>query len=128
MDSKEYIQNALVTESQDFETIADRMTDKLTIRGLHAALGLVTEAAEFADVFKKYLFYGKPIDWVNLGEESGDLFWYLAIMHDVMGKDNFDSTLATNIAKLKSRYGDKFTDSAAINRDTISERKILENE
>ena len=33
----------------------------------------------------------------------------------------------TNIEKLKARYGDKFTEAAALNRDLETERKILEN-
>lgn len=31
-----------------------------------------------------------------------------------------------NIAKLAARYGDKYSDFAAINRDTAAERKVLE--
>lgn len=127
MKDKEYIENALKTESLDFAAIGERMTEEKTIRGLHSALGMVTEAAEFADVFKKHLFYGKPIDWVNLEEEAGDLFWYLAIMADVLGKDVFDSILNKNIAKLAKRYeNQKFSTAAAVNRDLTAEREILE--
>ena len=32
----------------------------------------------------------------------------------------------TNIAKLKARYGDKFTEQAASERDLDTEREILE--
>ena len=35
--------------------------------------------------------------------------------------------LTTNINKLAKRYGDKYTDYAALNRDTDSERLVLEN-
>jgi NTP pyrophosphatase (non-canonical NTP hydrolase) len=128
MKDKEYIQNALKTESIEFEAIKTRLTDTKAIRGLHAALGLVTESAEFADVFKKHLFYGKEIDWVNLSEEIGDLFWYIAVMVDVLGKENFDSILQTNVDKLAARYKNQtFTSEGAINRNLESERVILEN-
>lgn len=129
MKDKEYIENALRTESMDFEAIRGRFEDEKTIRAIHASFGLVTEAGEFADVFKKHLFYGKPIDWVNLEEEMGDLFWYLAIFADVLGKDKFDSIMDKNIAKLAKRYANqKFTDTQALGRDLEAERKILESE
>ena len=127
MKDKQYIENALKTESLDFTAINGRLNDEKTVRGLHSALGMVTEAAEFADVFKKHLFYGKEIDWVNLEEEVGDLFWYIAIMVDVFGKDVFDTILQKNIDKLAKRYpNQKFTSESAINRDLEAERNILE--
>lgn len=126
LNSTEYVKDALKTESNDFEAIIGRFSDHSTIRGLHASMGMVTEAAELIDVFKKHLFYGKEIDWINIEEEEGDLFWYLAIMVDVMGQENFDRIMAKNNAKLKSRYGNKFTEQAAINRDLSAERSVLE--
>lgn len=127
MKDKEYIENALKTESLDFEAINERLQNVKTVRGLHSALGIVTEAGELADVFKKHLFYGKEIDWVNLEEEVGDLFWYIAIMTDVLGKEVFESLLQKNIDKLAKRYKNQvFTTDAAINRDVKSERMILE--
>lgn len=46
---------------------------------LHCATGLVTESAELVDAIKKHVFYGKPLDVVNIKEEIGDLLWYIAI-------------------------------------------------
>lgn len=46
---------------------------------LHCATGLVTESAELVDAIKKHVFYGKPLDVVNIKEELGDLLWYVAI-------------------------------------------------
>lgn len=46
---------------------------------LHCATGLVTESAELVDCIKKHVFYGKPLDVVNIKEELGDLLWYIAI-------------------------------------------------
>ena len=50
-------------------------------RILHGAIGMMTEAGEILDIFKKHIFYGKPVDVVHLKEEIGDFFWYLAIWH-----------------------------------------------
>jgi hypothetical protein len=35
--------------------------------------------------------------------------------------------MENNIAKLKARYGEKFSEDRAVNRDLKTERKILEN-
>lgn len=125
MDTKEYVQNALVTESDNFEAISQRMGTPENIRLLHAAIGLATESGEIQDQLKKAIFYGKPLDKVNLAEELGDVFWYMAIMSDALGV-SFAEIMDKNIAKLKARYGAKFTENAALNRDIPAERKILE--
>lgn len=122
--SKKYIDDALKTESRDMGPVLDRVDEK-SIRLIHAGLGLATETAEIQDALKKHIFYGKPLDRVNLAEEMGDVFWYLAILADELGV-SFEDTMDKNIAKLKKRYGDKFTETAAINRDVAAERKILE--
>lgn len=126
MEGKEYVKNALVTESDNFEAISQRMGTQENIRLLHAAIGLCTETGEIQDQLKKAVFYGKPLDKVNLAEELGDVFWYMAIMSDALGV-SFADIMAKNIAKLKTRYGSKFTENAALNRDIPAERKILES-
>lgn len=92
---------------------------------LHGALGIVTEAGEIADAVKKSIFYGKPFDLVNLQEEIGDCFWYLAILAKEAGL-SFEAIMEQNIAKLKARYPDKFTEHHALNRDLEHERNVLE--
>lgn len=120
-----YIKDAIKTESVNFSEIRDRLPDQ-TLRMLHAAIGISTEAGELLDSLKKHIFYGKTIDTVNLSEELGDLFWYMAIMADAMGYDSFDRIMSTNIEKLRARYGDKFSDERAIHRDLGAERSVLE--
>ncbi|MFN5538469.1 MAG: nucleoside triphosphate pyrophosphohydrolase family protein [Candidatus Melainabacteria bacterium] len=124
MKNQEYIKNAIVTESKNYAVVKDRFDEK-NIRLLHALMGLTTEAGESLDALKKHLFYGKPLDEVNLKEEMGDLFWYLAIMADTLGV-SFEEIQERNIEKLKARYGEKFTDEKAINRNLETERSILE--
>lgn len=124
--TKEYIQSALVTESTNFEAIKTRLADENLIRILHAAIGIATESGEFLDALKKHIFYGKPLDLVNLAEEVGDMFWYLAVAASALGHEDFNSIMETNIAKLRERYGDKFTEFDALNRNLAAEREILE--
>lgn len=92
---------------------------------LHAVLGLVTEAAELADVIKKNHAYGKPLDRVNMIEEISDVAWYCALACRALDTDL--STVATlNIDKLRKRYPEKFTEHQALNRDLDGERAVLE--
>lgn len=92
---------------------------------LHMVLGMQTEAAEIADVYKKCIAYKKPLDFVNIKEELGDLMWYIANICNMNGWDLRD-IMQTNIDKLSSRYPEKFTEENAINRDIEKERFILE--
>ena len=125
METKEYIKNAIKTESTEFEGMNNRLMDDGTKRLLHAGIGLATEASEFLDALKKHIFYGKELDRVNLSEEMGDLFWYMAIACDELGED-FTPIMETNIKKLKARYGEKFSEEKAEKRDLELERSILE--
>lgn len=125
MNSKNYIQDAIRTESTDFQSMDQRLGDNGTKRLLHAGIGLATEAGEFLDALKKHIFYGKELDRVNLKEEMGDLFWYMAIACDELGVE-FEPLMERNIEKLKARYGEKFTENKAENRDLDGERLILE--
>ena len=117
--SENYVPLAVATESNDFEAIRSRMTDK-NIRLLHAALGLATEAAEIADALKKHIFYGKDLDERNLIEELGDSEWYIAIGCDALGVD-MNKILSDNIVKLYKRYGSSFSSKKAIDRDVDNE-------
>ena len=92
----------------------------------HGILGIATEAGELLDALKKGKYYGKPLDPVNIKEESGDLFWYLALICKAYGW-TFEEIQQQNIAKLKARYPDKFTQDKALARDLPKERKVLES-
>ncbi len=127
MDTKEYVNNAIKTESRDFDAIGGRLKEVRNQRLLHAGIGLSTEAGEFLDALKKHIFYGKDLDTVNLSEEMGDIFWYCAIIADELGV-NFADVMDTNIAKLKARYGEKFTEQRAQKRNLDTERTILEQQ
>jgi NTP pyrophosphatase (non-canonical NTP hydrolase) len=92
---------------------------------LHMAMGMVTEAGELIDVYKKNLAYKKEIDYVNLKEELGDILWYIANLCNINDWD-IEDVLEININKLKVRYPEKFTQENAINRNLEEERKTLE--
>ena len=122
-----FIKDSLRTESSIFNTLKNiEDTSYSTPRLVHAAFGMQTETAEFTDALKKALFYGKPLDTINLKEELGDLLWYVAIAMDELGTD-FETEMDRVIAKLEARYPEKFTADKALNRDLDTERAILED-
>ena len=93
---------------------------------LHAAMGMVTESAEFLDMLKKHIMYGKELDEVNLNEEIGDMLWYQALAVRSL-KNTLSDIMDVNIKKLEKRYPEKFTEFHALNRNLEEERRILEN-
>lgn len=117
-----YVKDAVQTEC-NYDGFAERVVK--VKRELHGAIGCATEAGEFLDMLKKHLFYAKPFDSTNAKEELGDFLWYVAILCDSLGID-IQKVMAVNIAKLKARYPEKFTEDKALNRDLEKERKILE--
>lgn len=125
MTPDQYVKNAIRTESQSYSEIASRLCEKESIRLLHAAVGLQTEAGEFADPLKKFVFYGKEYDRTNLAEELSDMMWYIAIACDELGVD-LEQLMKTNIEKLQSRFPEKFDSNQAINRDLDKEKQVLE--
>ena len=90
----------------------------------HMLMGITTENGELQDMFKKHFAYGKTFDVVNMGEEIGDLMWYVANLCNMYNLD-LEDILEHNINKLKARYPEKFDEEHAINRDLDTERKIL---
>jgi len=92
---------------------------------LHAMMGIGTEAGELLEAYMKYKYEGKELDIVNIEEELADIFWYISIILREFDLD-FHQLLQNNIDKLKARYGDKFSEECANNRDLSVERYILE--
>ncbi len=126
MNATEYKQAALRTEPQSYAPISTRIGDSRTnLRLLHAMMGLCTETGELQDALKKHIIYGKQLDSTNVIEEFSDCLWYIAIGLDACGA-SFEEVFDKNIAKLKARFPDKFTEHNALHRDLDAERKVLE--
>lgn len=96
-----------------------------SVRLLHGILGVATEAGEMLEALRKGL-NSEGFDTVNLFEECGDNQWYIAAMLRVMGK-TFTDAEVTNIAKLRKRFPNKFTEFDANNRNLMGERTTLED-
>lgn len=88
-------------------------------------LKIIKNTCKLLDMMKKKIYYNKPID-ENLFKTIThvvmlDLSDYMNV-YDINIQNSFD----INIAKLKARYGEKFSSERAINRDLETERNILE--
>lgn len=92
---------------------------------LHGIIGKITEVGELAEILLD-VCDGKRFDKINAIEEVGDGFWYDAILLNAL-ESNFVQAQAMNIAKLRSRYPEKFTEEKALSRNLKIEREILES-
>lgn len=126
MNNEDYQKFCVGLERSDHDVVAGRL-DNQALRVLHGAIGMSTESGEIHDALKKHLWYGKPLDKINLLEECGDVLWYVMIALDALGY-TLDDAKNANIAKLQHRYNGEFSEEKAKNRDLIGERKILEDE
>ena len=91
----------------------------------HAIDVMTVQIGEASDLLKKAIIYGKPLDEQKLAERLKNLDFWIAhslFLYQIKPGDSRE----TNIAKLKARYGDKFTEAAALERDLAAERAILE--
>ena len=73
---------------------------------LTAAMGLAAETGEFAEIPKKMLFQGKPVNEENIfhmKRELGDIMWYWINACRALNLDPND-VLEENIKKLEARY------------------------
>ena len=82
---------------------------------IHMALGISGEAGELLDSIKKTTMYCKPIDIDNIVEELGDLEFYMEGLRNSLNITR-EQVLEQNISKLRTRYGDKYSNKAAQDR------------
>jgi len=112
MTLNEYQRLAQRTSSDDpgtFATVAAKKID-------NGILGMAGEGGECADIWKKHLHQGHPLDREKLIKEAGDVLWYVAEL--AAGLDVTLEEIATrNIEKLRSRYPDGFAAERSIHRE-----------
>ena len=80
-----------------------------------AGLGLTGEAGEVADLIKKNLGHGHPLEKAKVKKELGDLLWYVAEAAWLAGY-TLEDVAQTNIEKLKARYPEGFSEERSKNR------------
>lgn len=92
----------------------------------HGILGKASEIGELLQAMENMIESG-TLDVVNVKEELGDDQWYNAELLKGLGC-SFEEVWTQNIAKLAARYGSRFSDEAALNRNLVNEREVLEGE
>ena len=102
------------------------MTDEQGIAILHSIVGQATEAGELLEMLFESAINGAPFDPVHFAEEIGDCQWYEALGAKATFT-TFDEIQRRNIAKLRHRFPNAFTEYDANNRDLVGERAKLES-
>ena len=82
---------------------------------LNGVMGLCGESGEAIDAVKKHMMHGHDLDREHLIKELGDVAWYLAITAHALDCD-LSEVLERNIAKLKSRYPEGFSEERSKHR------------
>lgn len=103
----------------EYQHLAQRTSNKKLLPSEHllnGALGLCGEAGEVADIIKKTVMQGHPIDKAHIAEELGDVCWYIAEAVSAIGYD-LETVMQMNIDKLRRRYPMGFSTERSINRE-----------
>jgi NTP pyrophosphatase (non-canonical NTP hydrolase) len=107
----DFVQEVTSSESNAFGAMNKRM-EVLSDAGINPALlmtgaiGIASEGGEFAEIVKKCIFQGKPMDdetVFHCKRELGDIMWYWINSCRALGIDPND-VVAENVNKLKARY------------------------
>jgi len=113
----DFVKKVTSGESLSSMQMYNRMIDIETVESktkvnaaslMTGAIGLSSEGGEFAEIVKKCVFQGKPLDQdtrFHIKRELGDILWYWINSVRAMGLDP-NSVIEENVNKLKARYPD----------------------
>ena len=102
----------------DYQLAATRTTNpKLSEkeRLFDAAAGLAEEAGEILGLVRKHVYQAHPLPTDEIRKELGDALWCLAITAQSAGM-TLEQVASANVAKLRTRYPEGYTDTASKNR------------
>ena len=109
---KEFVEGVTSEASNDTEALTDRLnkleeeTNVNMALLLTSAIGIASEGGEYAEIVKKCIFQGKPLDQdtrFHIKRELGDIMWYWINGVRALGLDP-NAVIAENVNKLVSRY------------------------
>jgi NTP pyrophosphatase (non-canonical NTP hydrolase) len=83
---------------------------------VYASMGLAGESGEVSEKVKKAVWHGHEMDYAHLLDELGDALWYVALAADSIGL-TLEAVMEHNIAKLRGRYPNGFSQERSQNRD-----------
>jgi NTP pyrophosphatase (non-canonical NTP hydrolase) len=102
----------------EYQNAATRTTNlKLSEkeRMLDAAAGLAEEAGEILGFVRKHVYQSHPLQRESLTIELGDALWCLAMTAKSAGL-SLEQIAASNVAKLRTRYPEGYSDRASRER------------
>lgn len=112
----------------NLELRGDVNTDSMGYMNIESlACDAFCTAGEILDLYKKKLYYDRPIEDNDVKSLVRYLFKTMAVMAEFCGT-SLDSIRQVNIEKLRKRFPGKFTSENANVRDLKAERQILEQE
>ena len=109
---KDFVGAVTSNESGNTEALANKIRNLEEESGVNiatlltGAIGIASEGGEFAEIVKKCIFQGKPLDDETIfhaKRELGDIMWYWISSCRALGLDP-NEVIAENVHKLKSRY------------------------
>ena len=109
---KDFVQAVTSKESNSTMVLNNKLIDLERESNVNLALlmtgaiGLSSEGGEFAEIVKKCIFQGKPLDddtKFHIKRELGDIMWYWISSCRAMGLDP-NKVIEENVNKLKARY------------------------
>ena len=109
---KEFVEEVTSLESNKTMVLKNTMEELEKESGVNIALlltgaiGIASEGGEFAEIVKKCIFQGKPLDDETIfhaKRELGDIMWYWINSCRALGLDP-NEVVAENVNKLKARY------------------------
>ena len=112
---KDFVREVTSNESLSSMQMYNRMVDIETTESkmqvntaslMTGAIGLSSEGGEFAEIVKKCIFQGKPMDDETIfhcKRELGDIMWYWITACRALSLDP-NEVIEENVNKLKARY------------------------
>ena len=97
--------NSSVEMSNRIESLENETGTNIALL-MTGAIGIASEGGEFAEIIKKCVFQGKPMDDETIfhcKRELGDIMWYWINSCRALGLDPND-VVQENVDKLKARY------------------------
>lgn len=108
---EQFVEGVTSQQSNETEALCNQL-QSLEQSGVNMALlltgsiGIASEGGEFAEIVKKCIFQGKPLDadtQFHIKRELGDIMWYWTNSCRALGLDP-NEVIEENVNKLKARY------------------------
>ena len=109
---QDFVQEVTSDEANQLTPFINRLDELSETTGvnipliLNSAIGIASEGGEFAEIVKKCVFQGKPLDDETIfhaKRELGDIIWYWTNSCRALGLDP-NEVIAENVRKLEARY------------------------